>query len=614
MTAAPLRVAIVGAGPKGTYALERLIAELAQPAHRAQVHIDVIERSGMPGSGPVYDPAQPGYLLANVPAGSINAWATATPGYAPVRVAVPQTLCGWSGRQLPLSTADAVPRAVVGRYLQAAFAQVLDSVPSGVTVAVHHAEVEDVGPGPRRAVMVRGSEGTRTLDGPHDHVLLATGHPTLEPSPEQAAWRRVAANDDGAVHVPHAYPVDEMLAKLPRGQPVGVVGLGLTFTDVALACSEGRGGRFRRRAGRTGGLDYEPSGHEPVLVPLSRSGLPMLPRPLDRSDDAPLVHCTPAALAAVRARAPDAKVDIDADLMPLLHAELVWAHARVLLGLDADDPPSASELRSLLLAHHDRHPGTRPFRPSDLLDPFGEDPPRTPASYERRTRRWLADALVEARRGEQESPLLAAAAVWRSASDVFRAALADGGATPESHHRFLSVHHPRLARVAFGPPIASGEKLLGLIDAGLITMTLGPGGRAEAERGGYLLTSSVTGAQQHVQALVDARIVPTDVRRDASPLIRHLRERGELTTHIVRGRDQEPFTPGGVALVAGSGQLLDRDGLPVRGLFATGTPTEGARYDNDALNRSRNDVASGWAAQVAQDAARLATPVKVGAT
>jgi diaminopimelate decarboxylase len=60
----PLRVAIIGLGPKGLYALERLV-HLSRSLPEASIQLVVYEPHPVPGAGPWYDPEQPDYLRMN---------------------------------------------------------------------------------------------------------------------------------------------------------------------------------------------------------------------------------------------------------------------------------------------------------------------------------------------------------------------------------------------------------------------------------------------------------------------------------------------------------------------------------------------------------------------
>ena len=71
---APVRVAIAGLGPKGLFALERLLDHARDLDPAARLEIDVFEPHPRPGAGPVYDPDQPAYLRMNFAADQLDMW------------------------------------------------------------------------------------------------------------------------------------------------------------------------------------------------------------------------------------------------------------------------------------------------------------------------------------------------------------------------------------------------------------------------------------------------------------------------------------------------------------------------------------------------------------
>ena len=72
-----LRIAIVGLGPWGACALERVVTTARQGLRAGlEIEVHVIE-PGTPGSG-VYDVTQPDYLLLNAPCGQLTLYPFAT--------------------------------------------------------------------------------------------------------------------------------------------------------------------------------------------------------------------------------------------------------------------------------------------------------------------------------------------------------------------------------------------------------------------------------------------------------------------------------------------------------------------------------------------------------
>jgi hypothetical protein len=112
------------------------------------------------------------------------------------------------------------------------------------------------------------------------------------------------------------------MVQIPAGAKVAMQGIGLTFIDAVLELTEGRGGRFERAADGT--LSYKASGKEPkVIIPFSRTGLPMTPKSHDLpAFDRPLTFFTHSAVAALRKQANDGKLDLEEDLWPLFELEM----------------------------------------------------------------------------------------------------------------------------------------------------------------------------------------------------------------------------------------------------------------------------------------------------
>ena len=245
-----MRVAIAGLGPKGLFALERLLDRIARAGSAATVEIDVFEPHPVPGAGPVYDPGQPAWLRMNFSDEQIGeryiAWRDASgPG---------EQAGGYSAR------------ADVGRHLAASLRTLLAHTPPGVRVTVvpHRVDGLEREDGGWR-VVAAGAAGT------YDEVLLAIGHARSWDGALARKWTHAVPLIDGV------FPVERIA--VAAGATVAVRGFALTFLDAALALSEGRGGRFAPTA-HPYRLRYVPGdAGAAALIPFSRSGRPLLAKP-----------------------------------------------------------------------------------------------------------------------------------------------------------------------------------------------------------------------------------------------------------------------------------------------------------------------------------------------
>jgi FAD-NAD(P)-binding len=313
-----LRIAIVGAGPWGLCALERVVTLAREDLPRGvDVAVHVVE-PGTPGSG-VYDITQPDYLLLNNPCGQLTLYPFETESYQP-SYGVSQydwvvargyrwvgDRCAMDPAGEPIEPYHFLPRRLMGEYLQWFYRALLASAPANVQIVRHQTSAVDL-------VATRGGcEEVRLADGSAvvmDHVIVTTGH-----TPNQDV--------DGSRAI-RPYPITSYVDQIPAGTKVAVSGMGLVAVDVVTALTIGRGGTF---APDGGGLRYRPSGREPELGLYNRSGLPFTAKPVTGSERVtvyePLI-CTPEAVDALTGRTSGRRrqVDVRRELLPLLFPEM----------------------------------------------------------------------------------------------------------------------------------------------------------------------------------------------------------------------------------------------------------------------------------------------------
>ncbi|HYH60763.1 MAG TPA: FAD/NAD(P)-binding protein, partial [Solirubrobacterales bacterium] len=155
----PLRVAIVGLGPKGLFAFERLVNH-ARDLPAGSIYLTIYEPSPAPGAGPVYDPAQPDYLRMNFAAELVDMWPE---GLGP-------SFSEWRRKAGGLGDEAYPPRGQVGRYLAEGFERLIAEAPDSMSVDLRAERVDAV------TSQAGGWLVTAETAGEHDEVLVATGH------------------------------------------------------------------------------------------------------------------------------------------------------------------------------------------------------------------------------------------------------------------------------------------------------------------------------------------------------------------------------------------------------------------------------------------------------
>ncbi|MDO0932760.1 FAD/NAD(P)-binding protein [Streptomyces sp. DG2A-72] len=572
---AEVRVALVGAGPRGTSVLERLCAsapELLPPGTRLRVH--VIDPAP-PGPGRVWRSAQSAQLLMNTVASQVTLFTDDSVDCSgPVRPG--PSLHDWADGDLG---PDEYPtRAHYGRYLEWVFAKVVREAPRAVRVETHAARavrLDDAPDGRQTLILDDG----RTLAG-LSAVVLAQGH---LPTVADLAQRRHAAYAEthGLRHIPPANPADVDLSAISPGEPVLLRGLGLNFFDHMALLTTGRDGRFTRTA--TGTLRYLPSGNEPRLYAGSRRGIPYQAR----GDNAkgpygrhlPLV-LTDETIARFRKRADSGEApDFLTEIWPLVAKEVETVYYEALLGEREDfrdrflavphrSPQEAAVLDEFGVAEADHWSWdriSRPYAGQDFTDP---------GAWRAWLLTYLREDAAQAALGNVAGPLKAALDVLRDLRNELRQIVDHGGLAGASHRDHLDRWYtPLNAFLSIGPPRRRIEELAALMEAGVVEV-LGPRLEVREGEGAWLAHSpDVPGSAVHVTTLIEARLPEPDLRRTADDLLARLLKTGQCRPHTVDG-----YETGGLDVTPRPYRLIDRQGRAHARRFAFGVPTEGVHW------------------------------------
>lgn len=581
------RIAIVGSGPRGLSVLERLSARLAagEAENWKHIHLFLIDAVEV-GGGRIWRSGQPPWFLMNTVAGEISAY-SGPPDGGPTRPGAGPSFAQWWEAAEPGNgrANDCAPRALYGRYLSELLDAAERSLPDNTTLWRVEGRVYELGragcgyrlafaDGRRlqvdRAVLVTGHSAPRLSGNPRRLRSFSDSHPRL----------RYIAGDSAA---------DMALDDIATGNTVGVIGMGLTFYDVMAALTVGRGGAFYESGT---GLQYEPSGREPLLVAGSRSGMPQPAR--GRNQKGPHYVYRPVFFRPelVRRDAPGHKIDFRRDILPRLMAEVNFVYLSTALRERSGAQAGAAFERTIratagtsvaaLRWWADRF-GLESAAPPDfdaMSLPFaGATFDDVPAWQAALTQAVEAD-VHEAERGNCDSPVKAALDVLRGLRGAIRDLVDFGGVTARSHEEDLVLwYSPRSAFLAAGPPLLRLRQVLALMRVGVLRV-IGPQAQyATDDRSGRYVLSSPAVHQSRVLAdtIVDARIPPPDLPSDSSPLAQQLHGTG-VWTEFVNSDPTHRFATGGVAVSRSPFHPIGRDGDPDRGLHVLGIPSEHTRW------------------------------------
>ncbi|MGW1076391.1 FAD/NAD(P)-binding protein [Streptomyces sp. NPDC002537] len=601
--AATIRICIVGAGPRGTVALERICANAAEVAGDTRVEVHVIDPYPV-GGGRVWQLDQSRRLLMNTVAGDVTVFTDDTvtcegpltfgpTQYQWARMVaegevtdVTEEAKAEAAVMEPWSYAS---RAFQGEYLGWAFAHIVRNAPAQVRVEVHRTRATSVTdfPDGTQQVSLEGRERPLAVDA----VVLAQGHYDVEPTDKQ---RELAdfAQRNGLHYVPPSSPAEADLTPIGAGQPVVLRGLGLNFYDYMALLTEGRGGRFV--SGADGRLTYLPSGNEPVVHAGSGRGVPYRARAEIRQEIVPRYQATFLSadeIARLRGPAGTGRTDFMADLFPLVSKEVAWNYYKVLL---QDTDPDG---HARLLAEYPRHSWGSPEMEALLSDlvpdpelrwnwealdrPADQREFADPADY----RAWILDVLDEDLRhsdlGPATSAVKAAAAVMRDLRDEVRQVISHRGLSGASYRDHIDRWFSGLNNyAASGPPATRVRQLRALVEAGVVQV-LGPRMRvtADQESGAFVVESpQVPGTSVRVTALVEAHLPTTDVRRATDPLLASLHSAGGCRAHFIPDTAGPGYETGGLDVTDVTFQVIDGQGVPHPARFSYGPPVESVQW------------------------------------
>lgn len=587
-----LTVAIIGAGPRGTSLLERLVANAIECAPDRTIAVHVIDPHP-PGGGRVWRSEQSPLLWMNTTTDECTMFTDETVACEGPVVPGP-TLSEWA-RQLadgslssppgfrpaPSTPAEAgrmrdgwfTTRRTQSDYLSWVFWQSVRNGAPQVRVHAHAGRAVDVHDLPRGRQRVVLADGLPPVDA--DIVLFAQGNVDIAPHADEARLAEYADAHD-LCYLPSGSTIDHSFDRIPAGEPVIVRGLGLCFIDAAVVLTSGRGGTFHRDD--AGELRYEPSGKEPVLFVGSRRGVPYWAKTaygLTGSAPEPFGHLDAAAVAALG----DRPLDFALDIWPLIVREVTHAGYREL----AATHPELLDIDSREFLHR--------------LDTLDWEGPELKELVEQAVRfdedRIDLEETAQPLAGRRFSDLDAlqnwmishiAAGVRRGRDPRHSASLAMLHGLSSAFYRLVElVNEKRLSPAAWkrdlpafldlcrfltsGPPVRRLEELLALTRAGIVRF-LGSEMTVTGHDGLFHARSSNVNASVTARTLIEARLSDRTMLRVNDPLLRNLIQRDEIREEFRSAPDGGDRYPAGLIDTA---SLIDTDSLH-RLKRADGTP------------------------------------------
>ena len=603
-----MKIAIIGAGPRGLMTLERLVAR--HNRDHFPLSVTLYDPAGI--GGMVWQPEQPLALIMNTIPIQITLFTDASVTLSGGPLTTGPNLYEWSKQVAPdwlpkqtwsttqalrreaaqLSERGYATRALYGAYNQW-FYEFVRGQAADADITFQPAQVTDLQWQSPTAVRLTADRQHTTVNG----VVMALGYSENKLTDEQEKFARHAAQND-LLYIPQRNPADAapLLKKIEvnnkNGERIILRGLGLSFFDYVTLLTTGRGGTFA--ADKDGRLTYRPAGNEPHIYASSRGGFPYRAKgynqKADGEEDVPQ-FLTPAKLAEWQAAGHVSGLTF----WHLLQAEVEYVYYSLLV----QEQYPAIDLAQLqaamrATAHPTRSANQFGVPAAQLWDwPSLINPAQNTdaASFPRYIQDYLTRDYTEAARGTKTGPLTSALEVFRDMRDPIRQVVEKGLLSDTDYWQiFLKEFQPINDFLSIGPPAHRIQELAALVSAGIVTL-VGPAMVVETEPLGFTVRSLKYPARQYrASSLIEARLPAVNYPTADNPLIQSLNKNGLLQPHTLHLNDQIQPT-GAISVDRQTDALITAASDPLANVYLYGVPTEGLHWLTTASPRPDvNDV------------------------
>ncbi len=592
-----MKIAIVGGGPRGLFALENLFTSAARNLSSDYPICTLFEESLWLGAGPVYSSKQPDTNWLNIssrllklePRKSIIINDNEIQGFP--------SFHEWSKRKGPRPSessqrenprheADHYPsRSYLGNYLIERFNSLAISLEHINLLKVIRGRVVRINPiGKHYSVEYSfGSQGKSSAFSPpdresdgltsmgYDEVLLTIGHQTVQFDPQIQGWLKSLTTDKSKPRLfTSAYPVHSYVT-LPdmHTKRVAVRGFGLAMIDTMRALTIGLGGTFETQCPKTLSMIYRASGKEPAtIVPFSLDGLPLSPKPRDESIDSWYEH----------------DIINEDQLLPELNRLIksggdVFKNLQRLAALNAATVFMALDTKAV--EHSLTMQGVEELsltwiKGANVNDQIFEN--------EKNVTKLIENFVGMASSTKPVSLDYCIGQVWRKMQPTMYQAFSLAPVDDEIMTKIITLDD-RLKRYAFGPPLASMQQLLALTKVGLINLDFvnNPDIQLDSSSGWTLENQKSTITTEF---MINSVLAAPDIRDVNSPIIVN------LLNDLKIGSVYEDL---GLKTDDASLILTSNGSLPVAVL---GRLAKGALFGVDAILECFGDPPKNWAKKV----------------
>lgn len=597
-----MKVAIVGAGPRGLSVLERIVAH-ARVQEEEAIQIKIFDPFG-PG-GKIWrvnqslnvkmntvccqvtlftdETLSTGGPIAKGP--NLYEWATSLAAdFIQANSALPQE--PFLLECMTLEPNDHCSRALYGVYQQWFYAYIQTRLTPQTSITFFRDTVKSIRKGDTSFRLY-----TKAVETTVDKVVLAVGHLDMQHSQTAQTFADFAA-EHRLLYVAPKNAADAYLQAIRPKEAVIVRGLGLTFFDYVARLTRERGGLFRRVNQQ---LVYISSGQEPKIIAGSRRGFPYHPRGKNQKTYG--VECQPKFLTPQKLAQWKNEQTVSAtDFFAWLKRELAFVYyTRLVKKKYPNIDAQAFQADLLREAAPQDWVQNYPIASEDLLDWAQIAQPllqkSEQESYEAFMLRYIETCWRAAKEGNLTNPLSSAFDALKDLRDEVRWMLREQLFTDDdAWHVLWQWFTPLNAFLSVGPPLERMEELQALIQAGVVVL-LAPNMQVDMTDGQFLAYSQLETEKSYAASyLIDAYLPKIAIEQSRNPLIQQLLEAQLIHPHTLTLANQDTQKTGAIAVDVKTNQVLQANGQALANFYCFGVPTEGVHWLTTTTARPGTDA------------------------
>jgi len=280
------KIAIVGIGPRGSYALEQLVIELSRKNNLTKIKIFLFEETNNFGNGPVYNVDQPDSNWINISSRILLLEQRPTIKIYNSEIPAFPSFHEWSGYNKIDHGDDEVdtypPRSYVGQYLQERFLSLYEPLHDSKIAFLKNTHVQNMHVDDEKVIFKHEQEDASIFD----EILLTIGHQPVELSDQLNGWKQKTETNTDLLLFTEPYPIDRILSyEFDPKANIALRGFGLAMIDVARGLAQRYGSFIENNSNKNRRIYRSDNKSNIKLIPFSLDGLPPSPKPLNAAID-----------------------------------------------------------------------------------------------------------------------------------------------------------------------------------------------------------------------------------------------------------------------------------------------------------------------------------------